>query len=77
MATVESKGHLPASQANSVKRRGLFAAAWAAVIGLVLKYTTEPVQAAASLQFGNVASSTPVDNAAGGPTRIWDARDVE
>ncbi len=52
------------------RRRGLFALAWAAVMGFVLKYTTEPVEAAASLQFGNVASSSPVENAASGPTRI-------
>jgi hypothetical protein len=58
---------------QTFRRRGLFAAAWAATIGLVLKYTTEPVEAAASLQFGNVTSSVPVDNIAAGSTRIIDS----
>jgi hypothetical protein len=51
----------------------MFAAAWAAVVGVVLKYATAPVEAAASLQFGNVASSVPVTNTAGGQTIIIDS----
>jgi hypothetical protein len=48
------------------KRRGLFAAAWAAVIGVVLRETSKPVEAAASLQFAD--TTTTVTNTAAGPT---------
>jgi hypothetical protein len=51
------------------KRRGLFAAAWAAVIGLVLKFTAEPVEAAAALQFADT-TATVTNNAAGGTVII-------
>jgi hypothetical protein len=53
---------------SAIKRRGLFAAAWAAVIGLILKYTTEPVEAAASLQYANTTMS--VSNTSFAPTVI-------
>ncbi len=49
-----------------IKRRGLIAAAWTAVLGFVLKQTTQPVQAAASLQFADTAALT--SNVAGAPT---------
>jgi hypothetical protein len=55
----------------SVKRRGLLAAAWAAVAGLFLKATTQPVAAAAPLQFQDVAGSSFLQNSAGGPTAIF------
>jgi hypothetical protein len=58
----------PANQ--SIKRRGLIAAAWTAVAAFVVRQTTQRVEAAASLQFGNVASSLAVDNTALGPTVI-------
>ena len=53
-----------------IQRRGMFALAWAAVMGFVFKYTSEPVQAAASLQFGDVASTSTVSNNALGPTLL-------
>jgi hypothetical protein len=53
------------------KRRGLFAAAWAAVIGLVLKFTAEPVEAAAALQFANTTAT--VTNTAAESTIIIDS----
>ncbi|HEY7055398.1 MAG TPA: hypothetical protein VH458_02680 [Vicinamibacterales bacterium] len=74
MPTSHSEARPPTSvSTQNFQRRGLFAAVWAAVIGLVLKYTTASVQAAASLQFGNVTSSVPVDNSAAGSTRIVDS----
>jgi hypothetical protein len=54
-----------------LERRGLFAAAWAAVAGLILKATTRPVAAAAGMQFQDVAGGTFVQNSAGGPTSIF------
>jgi hypothetical protein len=48
------------------KRRGLFAAAWAAVIGVVLRETSQPLEAAASLQFAD--TTTTVTNTANGAT---------
>src|ERR1700730_10912587 len=56
---------------HTLKRRGLFAAAWAAVIGLVLKFTAEPVEAAAALQFANTTAT--VTNAAAESTVIIDS----
>ena len=50
------------------KRRGLFAAAWATVMGVVLRETSQPVQAAASLQFAD--TTTPVTNTSSAPTGI-------
>ena len=38
----------PRSEDRSIRRRGLLAAAWAAVVGLVLKYTATPVEAVAA-----------------------------
>jgi hypothetical protein len=60
-----------AESMQTLKRRGLFAAAWAAVLGLVLKYTTQPAQAAATLQFAD--TTTSVTNTATGPTVIIDS----
>jgi hypothetical protein len=57
---------------QTIRRRGLVAAAWAAVLGYVLKWTTQPVQAAASLQFQDVASGFE-QNDAHGPTTILSA----
>jgi hypothetical protein len=69
MTKTHSDGSTPVPDTTQpIRRRGLFAAAWAAVIGLVLKYTTEPVEAAASLQYAN--TTTPVTNTAFGPTVI-------
>ena len=56
--------------ASPVRRRGLMAAAWAAVLGLVLKRTEQPVQAALNFQFQDAASTNAVQNTAGGPTSI-------
>jgi hypothetical protein len=64
--------HSPASSsAPSIQRRGVLAAAWAAVIGLILKLTTRPVQAAANLQYADTTAS--LTNAAVGPTVIIDS----
>jgi len=53
-----------------IRRRGMFALAWAAVMGFVFKHTSEPVQAAAALQFGDLAATTVVANDALGPTLL-------
>jgi len=50
----------------SMKRHGLFAAAWAAVIGAIVKSTTEPIEASAGLLF--VDTTTSVTNTPSGPT---------
>jgi hypothetical protein len=63
----------PADSRGTFERRGLIAAAWAAVVALVMKETTQPVHAAASLQFQNLASATTVENVAQGPTAIYSA----
>jgi hypothetical protein len=55
---------------SQIRRRGMFALAWAAVLGFVFKHTSEPLQAAAALQFGDLASPSPVENDALGPTRL-------
>ena len=55
---------------RTIERRGLIAAAWAAVLGLVLKHTTQPVQALASQQFQDVATVNIAQNAALGATAI-------
>ena len=55
---------------SPVGRRGLVAAAWAAVVGYALKRTERPVQAVAGLQFQDVGGGAPVDNTAGGPTAL-------
>ncbi|HEY1302318.1 MAG TPA: hypothetical protein VGF24_02135, partial [Vicinamibacterales bacterium] len=45
-----------------LKRRGLFAAAWAAVVGFVLARTSAPVEAAqVSLIYENTASGAPLN----------------
>jgi hypothetical protein len=56
----------PAHRNSRVERRGLLAAAWAAVVGLILKHTTIPLKAAANLQFAD--TTTTVTNNAVGPT---------
>ncbi len=53
-----------------VGRRGLVAAAWAAVLGYVLKRTERPVQAVAGMQFQDVSGGPLVENVAGGPTAL-------
>ncbi len=72
MHTTEQKAQSKHSDSGSqiIKRRGLVAAAWAAMLGLVLKRTTEPVQAAASFQFENTVTSNMLANIAHGPTAI-------
>ena len=47
------------------------------VLGFWFKHTTEPVQAAAPLQFGDLASPSPVENNALGPTRLISAGGYE
>jgi hypothetical protein len=59
-----------APQNQSINRRGVVAAAWAAVLGLILGRTEQPVEAAAGLQFQDASSATNVNNAAGGSTSI-------
>jgi hypothetical protein len=54
-----------------MKRRGLLAAAWAAIAGLVLKVTTRPVGAVAGMQYQDVAGGAFVQNGAGGPTSVF------
>jgi hypothetical protein len=44
---------VPEALGTSVKRRGLFAAAWAAVAAIVLKQTTQPAEAASIAITGN------------------------
>ena len=56
--------------ASQIRRRGMFALAWAAVLGFVFKHTSEPLQAAAPMQFGDVASSAAVTNNALGQTLL-------
>ena len=64
-------GDEPIQMAGKVlKRRGILAAAGAAVAGIVAKQTSQPVAAAASLQFGNLASNSAIENDALGPTLI-------
>jgi len=59
-----------AGVASPIRRRGIFALAWAAVFGFVFKHTSEPLQAAAPLQFGDVAATSTVSNSALGPTLL-------
>jgi hypothetical protein len=56
---------------KTFERRGLFAAAWAAVAALVLTKTTEPVEAASGQQFQDVAGGGFVNNSAGGPSALF------
>jgi hypothetical protein len=53
---------------KSWQRRGLFAAAWATVIGAVMKSTTERVEAAASFQYADTTAT--VTNTSSGSTVI-------
>ena len=65
---VETDGHAIGSKA--VKRRGLLAAAWAAVAGVVLTETTQPVEAAAfPVQWSNDPNET-VANAVSSPVQL-------
>ena len=69
MTTMRSDGSGTTAQSTqTMQRRGWLAAAWAAVIGLVLRNTSEPVQAAAGLQYAD--TTTPVTNTSKGPTVI-------
>ena len=52
-----------------LKRRGLLAAAWAAVAALVLKHTTQPVQASTAALVANTETAG-VSNSVVGPTTI-------
>ena len=56
---------------TAMKRRGLLAAAWAAVAALVVKATSQPVAAATGLMYQDVAGGGYVQNGAGGPTAIY------
>jgi hypothetical protein len=52
-------------------RRGFFATLWAATIGLALKTTEQPVEAAANLQFQDTVATSILSNVASGPTVIY------
>jgi hypothetical protein len=56
---------------KTFERRGLFAAAWAAVAALVLTKTTQPVEAAAGQQFQDTGGGGFVNNSAGGPSALF------
>ena len=56
---------------KTFERRGLFAAAWAAVAALMLTKTTQPVEAAAGQQFQDGAGGGFVNNSAGGPSALF------
>ena len=58
---------------TTMKRRGLLAAAWAAVAGLVVRATSQPVAAATGMMFQDTAGGAFVQNGAGGPTSIYSA----
>ena len=77
MKTDNTQQAQTAGVASQLRRRGMFALAWAAVLGFSFKHTTEPVQAAAPLQFGDLASPSPVENNALGPTRLISAGGYE
>jgi hypothetical protein len=62
----------PASSTTPlIQRRGVIAAAWAAVIGLVLQFTTKPLLAAANMLYADTTAS--FSNTAVGPTVIIDS----
>jgi hypothetical protein len=56
---------------NDLRRRGVFAAAWAAMFAFVLRRSSQPVHAAAAMQFQNAVASEPLPNIALGPTAIY------
>jgi hypothetical protein len=56
---------------KTFERRGLFAAAWAAVAALMLTKTTQPVEAAAGQQFQDTGGGGFVNNSAGGPSALF------
>jgi hypothetical protein len=56
--------------AHSIKRRGLLAAAWAAVTGFVLRQTTRPLQASTPALLANTENAG-VSNAVVGPSTIF------
>jgi hypothetical protein len=56
---------------GALGRRGIFAAGWAAIAGLILSKTTQPVQAAAPLQFQDIAGGGFATNSAGGPSLLF------
>jgi hypothetical protein len=58
-----------ASGAKAWKRRGLFAAAWAAVAGIVLKETEQPVSASTAMLIAT-SETAGVSNPTGGPSTI-------
>ena len=70
MTTEGSERAATAPVDSRIRRRGMFALAWAAVLGFVFKRTSEPLQAAAALQFGDVVSTTAVQNLARGSTVV-------
>lgn len=61
----------PEDGRKTFERRGLFAAAWAAVAALVLTKTTQPVEAAAGQQFQDTSAGGFVNNSAGGPSALF------
>ena len=50
--TDDDRAAQPEAGHNSIKRRGLLAAVWAAVAGVALKYTTQPVEAQSYVVLG-------------------------
>jgi hypothetical protein len=63
----ETDGQAPATRAW--KRRGLFAAAWAAVAGIVLRETEQPVSASTAMLIANTETAG-VSNSTVGPSTI-------
>jgi hypothetical protein len=63
------------ASAATVGRRGMFAAAWAAIAGLILSKTTQRVQAIVPLQFENTGGAPDYTNWAGAPTYIASRQD--
>lgn len=53
------------------ERRGFFAALWAAAAAYVFTRSSEPVRAAAGMQFQDAAGGGFVNNSAGGPTAVF------
>ena len=71
MATASTETSARESERTGLRRRGLFAAAWAAVAALVVSKNTEPVAATAGMMFQDTAGGGFVNNSAGGPSSLF------
>jgi hypothetical protein len=60
-----------ATPSSATVRRGFLVAAWAAVAALLVKDTTQPVQASTGLLYDNDTPGGIVENVAEGPTDIY------